>query len=89
MAKRDATGKRDGRVSASVQPRRPPARNFGRPGSASRSRAASSCIHGALLDEPFAALDRKLREDMRLEIRALQRKIGITTVFVTHDQEEA
>ena len=42
-----------------------------------------------LLDEPFAALDRKLREDMRLEIRALQRKIGITTVFVTHDQEEA
>src|SRR5690242_13917255 len=42
-----------------------------------------------LLDEPFAALDRKLREDMRLEIRALQREIGITTVFVTHDQEEA
>jgi putative spermidine/putrescine transport system ATP-binding protein len=42
-----------------------------------------------LLDEPFAALDRKLREEMRLEIRALQRKIGITTVFVTHDQEEA
>jgi putative spermidine/putrescine transport system ATP-binding protein len=42
-----------------------------------------------LLDEPFAALDRKLREDMRQEIRALQRKIGITTVFVTHDQEEA
>jgi ABC-type Fe3+/spermidine/putrescine transport system ATPase subunit len=42
-----------------------------------------------LLDEPFAALDRKLREDMRREIRALQREIGITTVFVTHDQEEA
>jgi len=42
-----------------------------------------------LLDEPFAALDRKLREDMRQEIRSLQRKIGITTVFVTHDQEEA
>jgi len=42
-----------------------------------------------LLDEPFAALDRKLREDMRREIRALQRQLGITTVFVTHDQEEA
>ncbi|HKW48656.1 MAG TPA: ABC transporter ATP-binding protein [Gemmatimonadaceae bacterium] len=42
-----------------------------------------------LLDEPFAALDRKLREEMRLEIRALQRKLGITTVFVTHDQDEA
>ena len=42
-----------------------------------------------LLDEPFAALDRKLREDMRREIKALQRQLGITTVFVTHDQEEA
>jgi putative spermidine/putrescine transport system ATP-binding protein len=42
-----------------------------------------------LLDEPFAALDRKLREEMRREIRALQRRLGITVVFVTHDQEEA
>ena len=42
-----------------------------------------------LLDEPFAALDRKLREEMRREIRSLQRQLGITTVFVTHDQEEA
>ena len=37
-----------------------------------------------LLDEPFAALDRKLREEMRREIRSLQRQLGITTVFVTH-----
>ncbi|MDJ0388767.1 ABC transporter ATP-binding protein [Roseomonas sp. E05] len=42
-----------------------------------------------LLDEPLAALDRKLREQMQVEIRALQRDLGITTVFVTHDQEEA
>ena len=42
-----------------------------------------------LLDEPFAALDRKLREEMRREIRALQRQLGLTVVFVTHDQEEA
>jgi spermidine/putrescine ABC transporter ATP-binding subunit len=42
-----------------------------------------------LLDEPFAALDRKLREEMRREIRQLQRQLGITAVFVTHDQEEA
>lgn len=42
-----------------------------------------------LLDEPFAALDRKLREEMRAELRELQQKIGITTVFVTHDQHEA
>jgi ABC-type Fe3+/spermidine/putrescine transport system ATPase subunit len=42
-----------------------------------------------LLDEPFAALDRKLREEMRREVRALQRRLGLTVVFVTHDQEEA
>ncbi len=42
-----------------------------------------------LLDEPFAALDRKLREELRHEIRSLQRRLGITVVFVTHDQEEA
>jgi putative spermidine/putrescine transport system ATP-binding protein len=42
-----------------------------------------------LLDEPLAALDRKLREEVRSEIRALQRALGITTIMVTHDQEEA
>jgi putative spermidine/putrescine transport system ATP-binding protein len=42
-----------------------------------------------LLDEPLAALDRKLREEMRDELRAIQRAVGITTVFVTHDQAEA
>jgi ABC-type Fe3+/spermidine/putrescine transport system ATPase subunit len=42
-----------------------------------------------LLDEPLGALDKKLREEMQLELRALQRSVGITFVFVTHDQEEA
>ncbi len=42
-----------------------------------------------LLDEPFGALDRKLRETMQLEVRRLQRKLGLTTIFITHDQEEA
>jgi spermidine/putrescine ABC transporter ATP-binding subunit len=42
-----------------------------------------------LLDEPLAALDRKLREGMRDELRAIQRSVGITTIFVTHDQTEA
>jgi ABC-type Fe3+/spermidine/putrescine transport system ATPase subunit len=42
-----------------------------------------------LLDEPLGALDKKLREQMQVEIRALQRQVGITTIFVTHDQEEA
>ncbi|GGF70189.1 ABC transporter ATP-binding protein [Azorhizobium oxalatiphilum] len=42
-----------------------------------------------LLDEPFAALDKNLRLDMQIEIKRLQRLSGITTVMVTHDQEEA
>ena len=42
-----------------------------------------------LLDEPMAALDKQLRGAMQFELRALQRKFGITTIFVTHDQEEA
>jgi spermidine/putrescine transport system ATP-binding protein len=42
-----------------------------------------------LLDEPLGALDRKLREDMQIELKLLQSKLGITFVFVTHDQEEA
>lgn len=42
-----------------------------------------------LLDEPLSALDLKLRQKMRLELKALQRETGITFIFVTHDQEEA
>jgi ABC-type Fe3+/spermidine/putrescine transport system ATPase subunit len=42
-----------------------------------------------LLDEPLAALDKRLREAMQRELRELQRRVGITFVFVTHDQDEA
>jgi putative spermidine/putrescine transport system ATP-binding protein len=42
-----------------------------------------------LLDEPLSSLDARLRVNLREEIRAIQRQLGITTVFVTHDQEEA
>lgn len=42
-----------------------------------------------LLDEPLAALDRKLRREMQMELQSLQREVGITFVLVTHDQEEA
>ncbi len=42
-----------------------------------------------LLDEPLGALDKKLREQMQFELRALQKSVGITFFFVTHDQEEA
>ena len=42
-----------------------------------------------LLDEPLGALDRKLRDRMQVELKLLQRRLGITTIIVTHDQEEA
>jgi spermidine/putrescine transport system ATP-binding protein len=42
-----------------------------------------------LLDEPLAALDLKMRKDMQMEIKAMHKKLGITFVYVTHDQEEA
>jgi len=53
--------------------------------------ARALVIHPAvlLLDEPLSNLDLKLREEMRVEIAGLQRRLGITTVFVTHDQGEA
>ena len=42
-----------------------------------------------LLDEPLGALDAKIRKQLRIELKALQEEVGITFVFVTHDQEEA
>jgi spermidine/putrescine transport system ATP-binding protein len=42
-----------------------------------------------LLDEPFGALDLKLRREMQMEVKEMQRRLGITFIFVTHDQEEA
>jgi spermidine/putrescine ABC transporter ATP-binding subunit len=42
-----------------------------------------------LLDEPLGALDRRLRQEMQVELRQIQKRVGITAIFVTHDQEEA
>jgi len=42
-----------------------------------------------LMDEPMGALDKKLRQHMQLELKAIQRELGITVIYVTHDQEEA
>ena len=42
-----------------------------------------------LLDEPLSALDARVRQSLRHEIRGLQRRLGVTTIMVTHDQEEA
>ena len=58
--------------------------------SASRWRAVSPSIpRYCLLDEPFGALDKNLRLDMQIEVKRLQRESGVTTILVTHDQEEA
>ena len=58
--------------------------------SAWRSRGPSvSDPRVLLLDEPLGALDKKLREHMQLEIKQLQRKLRVTVIYITHDQEEA
>ncbi|MEI8181032.1 ABC transporter ATP-binding protein, partial [Aestuariivirga sp.] len=53
------------------------------------ARALVSNPRVLLLDEPLNALDRHLRQQMQMELKHIQRKVGITTVFVTHDQDEA
>src|SRR5207248_10351071 len=42
-----------------------------------------------LMDEPLGALDKKLRERLQVEIKEIQRRLGVTVIYVTHDQEEA
>lgn len=53
------------------------------------ARALANNPHVLLLDEPLGALDLKLRKDMQTELKAIQKRLGITFVYVTHDQEEA
>jgi len=53
------------------------------------ARALATSPSLLLLDEPLSALDAKVRERLRGEIRALQKRVGVTTIMVTHDQEEA
>ena len=53
------------------------------------ARALAFRPQALLLDEPLSALDAKIRVELRLEIRRIQQQLGITTIYVTHDQEEA
>ena len=94
-------GKQGARASARAQAlaavrleqlRRPQARPSSPAASASASPSPappSSQPKVLLLDEPLGALDLKLREQMQVELKEIQRELGITFIFVTHDQEEA
>jgi putative spermidine/putrescine transport system ATP-binding protein len=70
-------------------PRRPHELSGGQQQRVAIARALVFAPDLLLLDEPLAALDRKLREDMQLEFRRIQQELGVTTINVTHDQREA
>jgi putative spermidine/putrescine transport system ATP-binding protein len=72
-----------------VGERRPAQLSGGQRQRVALARALISQPQVLLLDEPLGALDLKLREQMQSELKALQRKIGITFLFITHDQHEA
>jgi len=73
----------------SYGPRKPAEMSGGQRQRVALARALVNRPKVLLLDEPLGALDLKLREQMQVELKAIQRDVGITFVFVTHDQEEA
>jgi sulfate transport system ATP-binding protein len=74
---------------ADLAPRRPTALSGGQRQRVALARALAIEPRVLLLDEPFGALDAKVRRDLRRWLRGLHDRLGLTTVFVTHDQEEA
>jgi putative spermidine/putrescine transport system ATP-binding protein len=72
-----------------VESRRPHQLSGGQQQRVALARALVVSPKVLLLDEPFSALDRNLRASMQLEIKEIQRQLGVTTIFVTHDQGEA
>ncbi len=75
--------------AAEILHRRPTQLSGGQQQRVALARALITQPQVLLLDEPLSNLDAKVRQRLRVEIRRLQRRIGITTVYVTHDQEEA
>ncbi|MBX9589869.1 MAG: ABC transporter ATP-binding protein [Hyphomonadaceae bacterium] len=72
-----------------VEDRRPHQLSGGQQQRVALARALVISPRVLLLDEPFSALDRNLRASMQIEIKEIQRQLGVTTIFVTHDQGEA
>lgn len=93
-AKEDEIKKRVGRALEMVQltgmdRRKPRQLSGGQQQRVALARALVKTPDVLLLDEPLGALDLKLRKEMQLELKALQQHLGITFIYVTHDQEEA
>jgi putative spermidine/putrescine transport system ATP-binding protein/spermidine/putrescine transport system ATP-binding protein len=72
-----------------LEDRRPKQLSGGQQQRVALARAIVTSPQVLLLDEPLSALDRRLRQEMQVELKRIQRESGLTTIFVTHDQEEA
>ena len=88
-ARRAAGGAGDGAPRAATAAASPAQLSGGQRQRVALARAIVNRPRVLLLDEPLGALDLKLRQEMQVELKRIQREVGITFVYVTHDQEEA